>query len=297
MRPASEEFATATRLFLLTTLTELGALVRAEFRGQVAQTTKTNRHDLVTELDRRLQDELGDRLRHYLPGSSVFAEEDFDGVPLDALAGRFADQLADSAALWVVDPIDGTSNYVHGFPFFSISVALWLDDRIVAAAVVNPITGEEFSADLTGAYLATGELPEQRLQVAQGRPEHAAALSTSHPAAEVLGPDATEHLEVFAELVRAFASVRRPICASLELCYVAAGFSDATLAVDSKPWDAAAGWFIAEQAGARLLPHWYGAAPPLPGFAAPCYVAAAGDYPTLNRAAQRISNLRFAELG
>ena len=296
MRTASENFATATRFFLLTTLEELGAKVRDQFRQQIVSHAKTTRHDLVTVLDQQIQDELSECLRHYLPGSSVFAEEDFAAVPLAELAEQFAAELTKATALWVVDPIDGTSNFVHGFPFFAISVALWQQGQLTAAAVVNPVTGEAFSADLTGAYFAAGQQPEQRLDITAGRAEDTAALTTSHPAAEVLGSRACEHLAVFAELVSSFASVRRPICASLELCYVAAGFSDATLAVDSKPWDAAAGALIAAQAGVPLVPYWYGAESSLPGFAAPCYVAAAEDYPTLNRAAKTIARIRAAEL-
>lgn len=292
MRTAPDDFSTATRLFLLTTLADLGERIRDDFRSAPRGMTKSNHHDLVTELDRSIQDELSDRLRHYLPGSTVFAEEDFSTTALPEVGAAFADQLNRSAALWVVDPIDGTSNFVHGFPFFAISVALWQPEGFVAAAVLNPITGEAFSADLSGAYLETDGAPERRLGPVRGRTERNAALTTSHPAAEVLDANASEHLAIFADLVAAFASVRRPICAALELCYVAAGFSDATLAVDSKAWDAAAGWFIAAQAGARLSPYWYGQTQPLPGFAAPCYVAAGADYPTLTRAAQAIARLR-----
>ncbi|MFC0581863.1 inositol monophosphatase family protein [Micrococcoides hystricis] len=286
------EHSVRTRLFLLTTFEEVAATIRQQFRGDVTARHKTNPHDVVTDLDQQVQRDLERRLTHYLPGSAVFAEEDFQNVPISALSGAFSEAVNEDQAVWIVDPIDGTSNFVHGFPFFAISVALWQHGELAAAVVLNPISQEAFSADLTRAYRHSPESAEQVLASSPGREQARAALSTSHPAAEVLNEDATKQLAIFADLVTGFATVRRPICASLELCYVAAGYSDATLAVDSRPWDAAAGALIAQQAGATLHPYWYGPALPQPAFAAPCYIASAKPYPLLQEAAERIALLR-----
>ena len=293
------DFSLRTRRFLLATLTRLGVTVRHQFRSAVDVSTKSNHHDILTDLDSALQQQLSQACLEFLPDSQVFGEEDYAELSLAQIPDEFARALQ-SSPVWIIDPIDGTSNFVHGFGFFAISVALWADGDFVASAVYNPVTGEMFSADVAGAYTQqTFDAVEEPLSPAAGRTQRAAALTTSFPHAEILTdsrglplPAASEHLEVFAGLVHEFASVRRPICASLELCYVAAGYSDATLAVDSKPWDAAAGAFIATQAGAVFAPHWYGPQPDLPAFAAPCYTAARGNYPALTDAARRIAMLQ-----
>src|SRR5699024_7409533 len=149
---------------------------------------------------------------------------------------------------------------------FSISVAAAIDDQIVAAVVVDPITGHEFSADASGTYLNDNPLTTRPV------PDDATQynLVTSFPAAEIL-QRAPESTALFGERVTNFATVRRLVIGALELCYAACGIADVVLGVDTQRWDVAAGNYILRQAGgtyftefdgpAHLAPHYLALAP------------------------------------
>lgn len=210
-------------------------LATAFSAGRVVADMKTNAHDLVSKWDHYVEEQL----KSCLAGDgAVFWGEETGREPVTAPG-----QLE-----WIIDPIDGTSNFVHGYPLFSISIAAVIDQRVVAGVVVNPITGEEFSADATGAFLN-----EQPL-VARPAPEHVTQynLVTSFPAAEILhrAPQATE---LFGELVTTFSTVRRLVSGALEICYAARGVADIVLGVDTSPWDVAAASYILTRAGGTYL--------------------------------------------
>lgn len=219
----------------------------------VVAETKTNRHDLVSRWDREAEA----LLKAGLDGDgAVFWGEETGRQPAIS-AGQVE---------WLIDPIDGTSNFVHGYPLFSISLAAVQDDQVVAGVVVDPMTEDEYSADATGAYLNDAPLtsrpvPEQPSQY---------NLVTSFPAAEIL-ERAPEAVDVYGELVTTFATVRRLVSGALELCFAARGIADIVLGVDTSPWDVAAGSYILTQAGgtyltgtdgpAHLAPHYLAVAP------------------------------------
>lgn len=231
--------------------------------------TKSNHHDLVTEWDRTTEATLIRHLTKAVPGSDVLGEE----------SGTHRTDSSGSELRWIIDPIDGTSNFVHGFPLFSISIAAELHGEVVAGVVVDPVNRHEFSADDAGTYLndqpliprevATHHLASGAvapgaegastdsttpLDAIEGTAAEAALnLTTSFPAAEILNSDAAETaLSLFAELVNTYATVRRTVSGALELCYTAAGWFDVTLGVDSHLWDVAAGQFILRQAGGEF---------------------------------------------
>src|SRR5699024_6701414 len=140
---------------------------------------------------------------------------------------------------WIIDPIDGTSNFVQGYPMFSISVAAAIDNQIVAGVVVDPITGNEFSADASGSYLHDKPLTTRPVSVDTTY----YTLVTSVPASAILQLS-QESTALFGELVTLFAAVRRLVSGSFELCYAACGIANVVLGVDSNPWDVAAGSYI-----------------------------------------------------
>ncbi|WIK82248.1 inositol monophosphatase family protein [Micrococcus lylae] len=253
--------------------------LRAAFRaGPCVPTTaahpslKTNHHDLVTEYDRATEAALVRALTDAVPGSQVLGEETgAHGDPHHPLR-------------WIVDPIDGTSNFTHGFAMFSVSIAAEVDGELVAAAIADPAAGQVFSSDDTGAWLADLRLsspitcappcpdsPEKAsdapeagaVVVTEERPlaevarpapdaalgEHGLNLVTSYPAGEALALEGSAALERFGELVRTYATVRRTVSGALELAYTAAGWADAALYVDTKPWDVAAGVHLLRAAG------------------------------------------------
>ena len=248
------EAMTTLRLAALEAARPAAAELAAAFTsGQVVASTKTNRHDLVSDWDQRIELLLKSRLAGR---DAVFWGEETGREPVTAPG-----QLE-----WIIDPIDGTSNFVHGYPLFSISIAAVIDQRVVAGVVVDPVTGDEYSADATGAYLND--------QPFEARPTPAEVsqynLVTSFPAAEILqrAPHATE---LFGELVTRFATVRRLVSGALEICLAARGVADLVLGVDTKPWDVAAASYILTQAGGtyltggagpyHLAPHYLAVAP------------------------------------
>lgn len=228
-------------------------LSKAFAAGQVIATTKTNHHDLVSDWDKQTEQLLKAQLDD---GAAAFWGEE-TGRPIIATPGQLE---------WIIDPIDGTSNFVHGFPMFSISIAAVIDAEVVAGVVVDPNSGDEYSADARGAYLNG-----QPLRPRPGPPDASQYnVVTSFPAAEILhrAPGASQ---LFGDLVTSFATVRRFVSGALELCYAARGLADVVLGIDTKPWDIAAGSYILRQAGGtyytgvsgpqHLAPHYLALAP------------------------------------
>lgn len=208
-------------------------------------TTKTSSHDLLTRHDAATEDALSRALTDAVPGSWVTGEE---------RGARGSGTLE-----WIIDPIDGTSNFAHGFAMFSISIAAVHTGEVIAGVVHDPVNRLTFSADDDGAYLATAE-SELRLEPPQAeahppRAEQSLNLMTSYPSAEVLAQEGSAALEAFAEMVSTFSTVRRVVSGALELCHAAAGWADVVLGVDTNPWDVAAGMLILRRAGGRYLAH------------------------------------------
>lgn len=229
------------------------ALAAAFHSAQVVATTKTNRHDLVSEWDHRIEARLKRRLA---VDDAVFWGEETGREPV----------TRPGQVEWIIDPIDGTSNFVHGYPMFSISIAAVIDQQVVAGVVIDPVSGDEYSADATGAYLNDQPLSSRPAPATSAQYN----LVTSFPAAEILqrSPQAAGY---FGELVQRFATVRRVVSGALELCLVARGIADIVLGVDAKPWDVAAASYIVTQAGGtyltgtsqphHLAPHYVAVAP------------------------------------
>ncbi|MFJ2620943.1 inositol monophosphatase family protein [Glutamicibacter sp. NPDC087344] len=254
-------------------------VLRANFRGGVQVEEKTNPHDLVTRIDRQSQELITQSLRHAVPDSWVLGEEHIaadSGTP------------APGTVQWIVDPIDGTSNFVHGIAFFCVSIAAAVDDRLIAAVIIDPVSGDEFSADLSHAYL-NGEILRPAPRPAQAR----ANLMTDYPGAESLESDGPLALELLGEWIHDFATVRRKVSAALALAHVAAGWCDASIGFDTKVWDVAAGAHLVRMAGGSYEGLSYGE-PVAAAYLCPGFIAQGpgADYPTLARAAQRIHTQR-----
>lgn len=204
-------------------------------------TTKTSPHDLVTVHDGATEDALAAALTGAVPDSWITGEES---------GARGSGSLE-----WIVDPIDGTSNFAHGFAMFSISIAAVFAGEVIAGVVHDPVNQLSFSADDDGAYLSSSQRPETRLGASVEVPRSGAALNlmTSYPSAEVLAQEGPLALEAFGEMVTGFSTVRRVVSGALELCHAAAGWNDVVLGVDTKPWDIAAGMLILRRAGGTYL--------------------------------------------
>ncbi len=224
----------------------VGAELSSAFRTGVRAETKTSFHDLVTAFDTATEAALIQRLTQDVPGSTVLGEE--SSQPADRA------RPVPSGVQWIVDPIDGTSNFAHGFALFSVSIAAAIDGEVVAGVVHDPVNQQTFSADDDGAYLSTPATDHARLPIVADSRRSGPALNliTSFPAAEVLASHRQAALDIYADLVQSHSAVRRVISGALELCHAAAGWADVVLGVDTKPWDIAAGMLILRRAGGRF---------------------------------------------
>ena len=223
---------------------EAADLVREGRRGGVeVADTKTSPIDIVTEVDRASERLIFDRLTAARPGDAFLGEEGGASAGSDGADGPAVDQVQ-----WVVDPIDGTVNFLYGIPTYAVSIAAVVAGRSVAGVVHNVHTGERFTATLGGGAFHDGK----RLQLPAGRP--------ARPMSQLLvgtGFHYQEHVRrgqaaAAALLLMEVRDLRRIGSAALDLCAVAAGRYDAYVEEGLHPWDAAAGALVATEAGALV---------------------------------------------
>lgn len=156
-------------------------------------------------------------------------------------------QGTDGQHRWIVDPLDGTTNFLHGIPLFAVSIALQRGDEIVAGVTYNPISEELYVAEKGGgAWLDE----KKRLRVATRKHLADCVVSTG---IKVTGTSADAlHLRQLAQIAPATAGIRRTGSATLDLAWLAAGRFDGFWEADLKPWDAAAGWLMLREAGGTM---------------------------------------------
>ncbi len=209
---------------------QAGDILRAGFGGR-HQVTHKGIIDLVTEIDHRSEQFLLGEIRQRFPDHQILAEES------GASAGE-------DCCLWYVDPLDGTVNYAHGVPFFSVSLAYQEGGEVLMGVVYDPIQNECFSAeDGKGVWLNGKEI-----QVSAVSELDQSLLVTGFPYDIRTNPENNlDHFNRFSLLTQ---GVRRLGSAALDLCYVAAGRFDGFWEIRLNPWDVAAGGLIAQEAGA-----------------------------------------------
>jgi myo-inositol-1(or 4)-monophosphatase len=211
---------------------EAAELVTASRRSAVRDvSTKSSATDPVTAGDRAAERLVRERLADLRPGEAVLGEEEG------------ADGATGDGVCWVVDPIDGTVNYLYGFPWYSVSVAAQLDGVSVAGAVVDAVSGRTWAAARGAGATLDGEPlrvnPTSRLDLALVATGFAYQAERRVRQAEVLG-----------RLLGRVRDVRRTGSAALDLCMVASGWVDAYVEHGLNRWDWAAGSLVAEEAGA-----------------------------------------------
>jgi len=192
--------------------------------------------DLVTDADFASQQAIHDAIQAAFPDHHFLGEENLD-LPLM--------QNENSDFTWIVDPLDGTLNYVHGLQSFSVSVALQYCGKIIASAVYDPWLQEMYSADSQSVATLNGLPINSSECTALDKALGVISLPTA------LHPNSPE-LQDFLKLLFAARSIRRLGSAALNLCYVAAGRIDFYWATTLKSWDIAGGQLILEQAGGQL---------------------------------------------
>ena len=191
--------------------------------------------DLVTEADVAVEQESRARVARHFPSHTFLGEE----------AGH-AESDAGSAFQWIVDPIDGTTNFVHGLPLFCVSIALQIDGRVDLGVVYAPVADELFTAERGEGARLNGA----RIQVTREPSLIDALLVTGFPPQAHGAYD--EQLVIFGEFLSRARAVRRLGSAALDLAHVAAGRFDAFWERSLHAWDVAAGTLLVEEAGGRV---------------------------------------------
>lgn len=212
---------------------------RAGHLGDVR--TKSSSTDLVTEVDVASGVAVVRSIAAGSPRARFVVEE----PEVCGLAGVAPGSLSD-AEVWVVDPLDGTTSYVHGFPCYSVSVALLRDGEPVVGAVFNAAAGE-----MNAAARGCGATRDGRpIAVSRAATIEDALLITGFPYDR--GETLDRQLAVFSALIRRVQGMRRDGSAAIDCCHVAAGRADGFWEFALKPWDTAAGALIAMEAGATV---------------------------------------------
>ena len=205
-------------------------IVRGLARFEGVETYTKGLNDFVTSIDRAAEAEIITILQTAYPHHAFLAEE-------SGASGN-----ADTT--WIIDPLDGTTNFMHGFPQFAVSIACQVNDRIEHAVVYDPMRQEIFTATRgSGAYLEN-----RRLRVSRQRTLQGALIGTGFPYREnlhYLDP----YMAMLKTVMQTAAGVRRPGAAALDLAYVAAGRTDAFFEIGLKAWDTAAGTLLIRESG------------------------------------------------
>jgi myo-inositol-1(or 4)-monophosphatase len=190
--------------------------------------------NLVTEMDRRSERLIGDGLKKAFPDHDFYAEENEQNINRG------------SEYRWIVDPLDGTTNYAHRLPIYSVSIALEHRGKVVVGIVYQPVLKELFVAELGNGATLNGH----PIRVTTERRLERSLLVTGFPY-DVQTSDA-DNLNHFRNFIKRVRAVRRLGSAALDLCYVACGRFDGFWEIKLSPWDLAAGALICSEAGGRV---------------------------------------------
>ena len=205
---------------------------RARRSGPVAATTKSTVTDMVTEYDRASERLIVDRLLAARPDDGILGEEG-------------ADTAGSSGIRWLIDPIDGTTNYLYGLPGYAVSIAAHDQDGGLVGVVAVPTTDELFAGLRGGGATCNG----QPIRCSDRRDLATSLVATGFS----YDPDRRrQHAERIARLIDKVRDIRRLGAAAVDLCSVASGRVDAYVEQHLQPWDLAAGAIIATEAGCRL---------------------------------------------
>jgi myo-inositol-1(or 4)-monophosphatase len=210
-----------------------GAIInRAALDIESVRIAQKQINDFVTEVDQAAEAAIIETLLTAYPGHAIWAEE----------SGR-VHGAQDSEFVWIIDPLDGTTNFIHGFPIYCVSIALAVKGKVEQAVIYDPTRNDMFTATKgRGAYMN-----ERRIRVSKRTQMKDCLISTGFPYRP--GDDLPKYLAMFSDIVKLCAGVRRPGAAALDMAYVAAGFSDAFFESGLQPWDVAAGSLLITEAG------------------------------------------------
>jgi myo-inositol-1(or 4)-monophosphatase len=213
---------------------QAGAIL-LEFYGKPHNIQHKGSIDLVTKADLASEQLILEELHNSMPGIDLLSEESFSSY-----------STVPDGPVWIIDPLDGTTNFAHNFPWFSSSIAFHNEGKSQAGVIYSPIHNELFCATLNGGAW----LNDQRIKVSEVELLQEALVATGFPY------DIQERPDIIIAMLKAVLThaqgVRRPGAATLDLAYLACGRLDAFWEVGLKPWDTAAGYLLVEEAGGTL---------------------------------------------
>ncbi|HWC72725.1 MAG TPA: inositol monophosphatase family protein [Gemmatimonadales bacterium] len=196
--------------------------------------TEKAQHDFVTDIDRSSEQLIAEALQRAVPGSLVVGEELTPSL------------VAQGDIVWIVDPLDGTTNFLHGFPNFAVSIGCVVRRALCVGVICDVTRNVEFRAWQGGGAWRNGE----RMSVSQVTDPRRALIATGFPYRQLGGLD--KYLKQFAAVTRNTSGIRRAGSAALDLAHVAAGNFDAFWEQGLAPWDLAAGVVLIREAGGRI---------------------------------------------
>ena len=210
-----------------------GALInRAALDVENVRVAQKQVNDFVTEVDQSSERIIIETLLGAYPQHGILAEES---------GSEYGNK--DSDYIWIIDPLDGTTNFIHGFPVYCVSIALAYKGKIEHAVIYDPSRNDLFTATRgRGAFLN-----ERRIRVSKRTQLKDSLISTGFPFRP--GDSLRQYLQMFADVTERVAGVRRPGSAALDLAYVAAGFTDGFFESGLSIWDIAAGSLLVTEAG------------------------------------------------
>jgi myo-inositol-1(or 4)-monophosphatase len=209
---------------------EAGEIAREGFRKNMIVETKGSLTNLVTEYDKKSEQAIINFVKKEFPGHSILAEE--------------SGQLGSSSEyVWIIDPIDGTTNYAHGLPIFSVSIGVQKNNELIYGVVNDVMRDAVYSAEKgSGAFCN-----DRKLSVSTNDDLRKSVLVTGFPYNVAENPD--NAFERFTDFLKIARAIRRLGSAAIDMCYVAEGVCDGFWEVSLNPWDIAAGIVIIEEAG------------------------------------------------
>jgi myo-inositol-1(or 4)-monophosphatase len=210
-----------------------GAIInRAALDVEAVRISQKQVNDFVTEVDQNSERVIIETLLTAYPDHGILAEES---------GSTHGNPNADH--IWIIDPLDGTTNFIHGFPVYCVSIALQVRGKLEQAVVFDPTRNDLFTASKgRGAFLN-----DRRIRVSKRTRLNECLLSTGFPFRPE--DDFDKYLRLMGDVMQRTAGLRRPGAAALDLAYVAAGFSDGFFETGLQPWDMAAGALLITEAG------------------------------------------------
>ena len=204
-------------------------IMRSYRRIETLTISEKQSNDYVSEVDRASEQLIIDAIRKYYPNHGILAEESGEQDGNDFL--------------WIIDPLDGTTNFIHGFPQFAVSIALKHKESLISAVVYDPLNNEMFTASKGNGAL----MNDKKIRVTDRKGLNGALLGTGIPYTD------QTHIETYVKILKLLAKdtagIRRPGSASLDFSYLAAGRIDGFWEFGLSPWDFAAGALIVQEAG------------------------------------------------